>query len=209
MSQYAFYFDGTRCTGCKTCVYACKDKYDLDLGMAYRKVREYGGGETAKNDNGSFTTTCFDYPVSVSCNHCDEPACFSKCPQGAIVKDSDTGFVEVDDEKCIGCGTCVIVCPYEAPKVDEEQKKARKCTACKEIVAGGEKPVCVMACPARALDFGPVDELQKKYPDAERANIAPLPAASETTPNLFIKPAVDAKPWDDKSGELANPLEVK
>ena len=43
MSQYAFYFDGTRCTGCKTCVYACKDKYDLDLGMAYRKVREYGG----------------------------------------------------------------------------------------------------------------------------------------------------------------------
>ena len=139
MSQYAFYFDGTRCTGCKTCVYACKDKYDLDLGMAYRKVREYGGGETAKNDDGSFTTTCFDYPVSVSCNHCDEPACFSKCPQGAIVKDPDTGFVEVDDEKCIGCGTCVIVCPDEAPKVDEEQKKARKCTACKEIVAGGER----------------------------------------------------------------------
>lgn len=209
MAQYAFYFDGTRCSGCKTCVYACKDTYDLDLGTAYRKVREYGGGETVKNPDGTCSTTCFDYPVSVSCNHCDEAACFAKCPQGAISKDSDTGFVEVDEEKCIGCGTCAIVCPYEAPKVDEEAKKARKCTACKELVAAGEKPVCVMACPARALDFGTVEGVQAKHPDAERANIAPLPAASETVPNLFIKPSADAKPWDDASGELTNPLEVK
>lgn len=209
MSQYAFYFDGTRCSGCKTCVYACKDKYDLDLGMAYRKVHEYGGGETTKNADGSYTTTCFNYPVSVSCNHCDEPACLAKCPQGAIAKDPDTGFVEIDDEKCIGCGTCTIVCPYGAPKVDEVQKKARRCTACKDLVADGEKPVCVMACPARALDFGTVEDIQAKYPDAERANIAPLPAATETTPNLFVKASVDGKPSDDKTGELTNPLEVK
>ena len=26
---YGFYFNGTRCTGCKTCVLACKDKNDL------------------------------------------------------------------------------------------------------------------------------------------------------------------------------------
>lgn len=209
MTQYAFYFDGTRCSGCKTCLYACKDTYDLDVGMTYRKVFEYGGGQTTKEADGSYTTTCFDYPISVSCNQCDEPACLAKCPQQAISKDPDTGIVEVDEETCIGCGTCALVCPYGAPKIDEEAKLARRCNACKDLVAAGEKPVCVMSCPARALDFGAVEDIQAKYPDAERANIAPLPAATETTPNLFIKPSADAKPWDDKTGELANPLEVK
>ena len=46
MTQYGFHFDGTRCTGCKTCVFACKDKNNLDVGMAYRRVWEYTGGPT-------------------------------------------------------------------------------------------------------------------------------------------------------------------
>ena len=38
MTHYAFHFDGTRCTGCKTCEMACKDYKDLGLGFAYLKV---------------------------------------------------------------------------------------------------------------------------------------------------------------------------
>ena len=70
-------------------------------------------------------------------------------------------------------------------------------------MAAGEKPVCVEACPARALDFGTAEEMAKL---GERANIAPLPDASETTPNLFIKASADAQPAG--TVEVANPLEV-
>ena len=53
MTQYGFHFDGTRCTGCKTCVLACKDKNNLDVGMAYRRVCEYTGGTTEKGADGN------------------------------------------------------------------------------------------------------------------------------------------------------------
>ncbi|MEQ3362076.1 4Fe-4S dicluster domain-containing protein [Raoultibacter massiliensis] len=203
MSQYAFYFDGTRCTGCKTCEMSCKDFNDLSTGITFRKVLEATLGETVRDESGVITTTCISYPVSLSCNHCDSPICMAKCPQGAISKDPDTGFVSNDLEKCIGCGTCALVCPYGAPKIDEEAKKAVRCHGCADRVAEGTKPVCVEACPARALDFGVVEEMEKL---GERANIAPLPDVSETTPNLFIKGSADAQPVG--SAEVANPLEV-
>ena len=203
MSQQAFYFDGTRCTGCKTCQMACKDYKNIDLGISFRHVYEVTIGDTVKDADGILTTTCVSYPLSMSCNHCDSPICFEKCPQSAIIKDADTGLMSIDEEKCIGCGTCAIVCPYNAPKVDEEKKKAVRCNGCAERVAAGEKPVCVEACPARALDFGDADEMAKM---GERGNIAPLPDPSETTPNIFIKASADAQPVG--AAEIANPLEV-
>lgn len=203
MSQQAFYFDGTRCTGCKTCQMACKDYKDLSVGLSFRHVYEVTVGDTVKNADGAVTTTCVSYPLSMSCNHCDSPICFEKCPQSAIIKDADTGLMSIDEEKCIGCGTCAIVCPYNAPKVDEEKKKAVRCNGCAERVAAGEKPVCVEACPARALDFGDAEEMAKM---GERGNIAPLPDPSETTPNIFIKASADAQPVG--AAEIANPLEV-
>ena len=143
MSQMAFYFDGTRCTGCKTCEMSCKDFNDLGVGLTFRKVFEATLGETTRDADGAITTTCVSYPVSMSCNHCDSPVCMAKCPQAAISKNSETGFVEVDREKCIGCGTCALTCPYSAPKVDEEAKKSVKCHGCADRVAAGMKPVCV------------------------------------------------------------------
>ena len=104
MSQYAFHFDGTRCTGCKTCEFACKDFRDLQVGFAYRKVYEVTYGETTKDSNGCFATSCTSYPLSLACNHCDDPACTHVCPTGAMHKDAETGLVSVDAEKCVGCG---------------------------------------------------------------------------------------------------------
>ena len=78
-----------------------------------------------------------------------------------------------------------------------------RCNGCAERVAAGEKPVCVEACPARALDFGTAEEMAKM---GERGNIAPLPDPSETTPNIFIKASADAQPVG--AAEIANPLEV-
>ena len=205
MTQYAFYFDGTRCTGCKTCEMSCKDYKDLDLGVSYRKVYETTLGETTRDERGCIHTTCVSYSVSMACNHCDDPACVHVCPTGAMHKDAETGLVSVDAGKCIGCGYCHMACPYNAPKVDRVLGHSVKCDGCAERLAEGLKPVCVESCPARALDFGPVEEMKKK---GELANIAPLPDPSYTHPNLYILPCADAEPAGDASAKVVNPLEV-
>ncbi|MCI8306043.1 4Fe-4S dicluster domain-containing protein [Adlercreutzia muris] len=205
MAQLAFYFDGTRCTGCKTCVFACKDKNNLDVGMAYRRVWEYTGGTTEKGADGTCTTSCFSYYTSVSCNHCDKPICMANCPQGAISKDDETGLMAVDAESCIGCGTCVNACPYGAPKVDPETVKAVRCDGCADLVAAGELPACVMACPARALKFGDAGAMAAL---GERGATAPLPDPAETEPNYFMTPTADARAAGSSEGFIGNPLEV-
>ena len=90
MTQYGFYFDSTRCTGCKTCEMACKDYKDLPATIAFRKVYDYEGGSWTDAGNGVYTTDTFAYHVSLACNHCAMPACMAKCPSGAIEKDGKT-----------------------------------------------------------------------------------------------------------------------
>lgn len=205
MTQYAFHFDGSRCTGCKTCEFACKDYYDLNSAIAYRKVYEVTQGETIKDSRGYAKTTCISYELSMSCNHCDNPACTKVCPTGAMHKDEATGLVSVDAGKCVGCGYCHMSCPYNAPKVDREKGRSVKCDGCVERVAAGSKPICVEACPARALDFGSAEDMAKL---GERGNVAPLPAPSYTTPNLYVKASSDALPAGSIEARVVNPLEV-
>ena len=205
MTQYAFYFDGKRCTGCKTCEMACKDCYDLATDVAYRKIYEYGGGSWSQDENGFYVPDVFTYYVSMSCNHCDDPACTKVCPTGAMHKDDETGLVSVDAQKCIGCGYCHMACPYNAPKVDRSVGHSVKCDGCAERVAAGMTPICVEACPQRALAFGPADEMAAM---GQRGGIAPLPDNSYTNPNLYINPAANAKPTGDEQGAVINIREV-
>ncbi|MBQ9000787.1 MAG: dimethylsulfoxide reductase subunit B [Eggerthellaceae bacterium] len=205
MTQYAFAFDSSRCTGCKTCELACKDYKNLDATVAYRKVYDYEGGDWSQNADGTCTTTAFVYHVSMSCNHCDDPACVHVCPTGAMHKDADTGLVSVDEGKCIGCGYCHMACPYNAPKVDRTVGHSVKCDGCKDRVAAGLKPICVGACPLRALEFGTVEEMAAL---GQRADIAPLPEPSYTKPNLYVLTNPDAKPAGTEAGIVANTMEV-
>ena len=205
MTRYAFHFDGTRCTGCKTCEMACKDFKDLSVGTAFRKVYEVTLGTTERDANGCVISSCVSYPLSMSCNHCDDPACTKVCPTTAMHKDPETGLVSVDADKCIGCGYCHMACPYNAPKVDREKGHSVKCDGCAERVAEGKNPICVDACPLRALEFGPLEDISGM---GEIADIAPLPPASYTGPNLYIKATPDAKPADSGDGIVANPVEV-
>ena len=75
MTQYGFYFDSTRCTGCRTCEMACKDYNDLSQIIAFRKIYDYEGGETTADKNGVVTSSTFMYHVSAACNHCADPWC--------------------------------------------------------------------------------------------------------------------------------------
>lgn len=104
--------------------------------------------------------TVFSFSVSVSCNHCANPACVEACPRNAITKDPATGIVSIDEEVCIGCGNCAKVCSYDAPVVFKELHKTYKCDMCKDRLEIGLKPACVAACTMRCLDVGSIGDTQ-------------------------------------------------
>ncbi|MBR2834397.1 MAG: 4Fe-4S binding protein [Coriobacteriales bacterium] len=206
MAQKAFFYDMTRCTGCKTCVFACKDKNDLDLGKKFRTVYEIAGGETTRDESGVINTTCISYYISIACAHCDNPACVTACPTGAMQKEKETGIVRNNPETCIGCGACVEACPYGAPIIDADLGIARKCDGCRDYIEAGMTPVCVAACPALALRFGDVEEMSAL---GERISVAPLPDAEVTGPNIYVKPCRDAQPAGSDAVAVINPLEIE
>jgi ferredoxin len=75
-------------------------------------------------------------------------------------------------ERCLNCAghLCKDVCPYSAPQfADEENAKMQKCDLCLDRWPENKKPICVEACPMRALDAGPVDELKAKYGETRDA----------------------------------------
>ena len=206
MAQYGFAFIGNRCTGCKTCQLACKDYHDLS-DVNFRRVYEYGGGTCRMNDEGRFEASTFVYYVSSACNHCTDPACVQVCPTGAMHKDEETGLVNVDAGRCLGCGSCALSCPYGNPAVDKEAGRSVKCTGCIDRVKEGKKPICAEACPLRALEFDEIGVLRAKYGDT--AAIAPLPDPGLTHPNVVIvKPAGAIAPGA-AGGSILNGEEVQ
>ena len=178
--------DVNRCIGCKTCQVACKDRRDIQVaGSRLRRVD---------------TFECGTYPevamfhLNLSCNHCESPACVANCPTGAMYKDDD-GTVQHDDEACIGCQTCVNSCPYGAPQFIEEDKIVQKCDTCRALREAGHEPVCVEACPMRAIEFGDADELRAKHGDAV-SELPVLPSAATTQPNLLLHASSEARRSD-------------
>lgn len=186
MSSYGFYFDSSRCTGCKTCVIACKDKNNLPVGINFRKVIEFSGGNWVLNSQGGWENNVFAYYISLSCNHCADPACVKVCPTKAHKKDPETGLVLIDQSKCIGCGMCAAACPYKVPQLDTKSRKMKKCDACLDLISKNRSPACVEACPQRAIEFGLIDSLENSKKGVK--SIRPLPKAEITRPNLLICP---------------------
>ena len=83
-TQYGFFIDSSRCTGCKTCELACKDYKDLTPDVSFRRIYEYAGGDW-QEDNGVWHQNVFAYYLSIACNHCEDPACTKVCPRDAIL----------------------------------------------------------------------------------------------------------------------------
>lgn len=178
MSQLGFYYDQTRCSGCRVCQIACKDR--LGIGEAGAIPRRVSSFETGTYPDARL------YNVSIACNHCEDPLCVANCPTGAMFKSED-GTVLHDDDACIGCKTCMASCPYGAPQFYSSMNLIVKCDSCKALRDAGEVPVCVASCSMRALDFGDIDELKAKYGSDLVSDIACLPSSEETGPNLLIK----------------------
>lgn len=87
------------------------------------------------------------------CNHCDNPPCIQVCPVGATYQ-TEEGIVLVDRSWCIGCGYCIMACPYGARFFHTEYRVAEKCTFCIHRLSKGLKPACVEACAFGARTIG-------------------------------------------------------
>ena len=171
MTQYGFFFDMNRCYACQACSIACKDWNEIEPGAEkWMTVYEW--------ESGTFPNLRL-HSLAFSCAHCENPACVAVCESGALYKEDEYGAVLVDQDKCTGC-------PYGAPKfaTDEPDCKMSKCTMCVDRLAEGMQPACTMACPLRAFDFGPLDELIEKYGDVRYCEGMPAPDA--TNPAFII-----------------------
>ena len=200
----AFILDVQICTGCKTCMVACKDKNDLEDRIRWRRVVEYCGGQWLAMSDGTFRQDVFGYYISVSCNHCADPICVEVCPTGAMNQDKN-GIVMVDETSCMGCRYCEWACPYGAPQYQEAKGQMSKCDFCYDELEAGGTPACVAACPTRALNLVELDE-SRLNSDGHKP-IAPLPDDAFTAPHAVFKPHKMGKPVNSKAGYIANPEE--
>jgi Fe-S-cluster-containing dehydrogenase component len=87
------------------------------------------------------------------CNQCDNPPCVQVCPVGATYQTLD-GVVLIDRSWCIGCGYCIMACPYGVRFFHPVHKVAEKCNFCYHRITKGMKTACVQACPFNARQIG-------------------------------------------------------
>lgn len=183
MQQYGFFIDQSRCIGCNSCTIACMQWHDIPPGsVKWMRVYQW--------EKGTFPNVRL-HMLPVMCYHCGNPVCVKSCPNKAMFKEEKYGAVLVDADKCQGARKCWRACPYGAPQFqgDEQGTKMSKCTMCIDRLEQGLRPICVLSCSMRALEFGPLDEIMAKYGNLRRLEDMP----KETT-----RPAVVFKPSDPK-----------
>ena len=143
--------DSQKCIGCHACEIACVVAHN-DHHWPHDS-RDYAPRiRVMFKENDS---------LAVTCRQCEDAPCANVCPNGAISRDK--GFVHVMQERCIGCKTCVVACPYGAMEVVvrpvirhsgaglnvvAEKAEANKCDLCFHRESG---PACMEVCPTHAL----------------------------------------------------------
>lgn len=129
------------CLGCHLCEYNCafanSGQSDMVKALKDTVIRPKIHVESENN-----------ITYAVSCRHCTDPICIKSCISGALSKKD--GAVFIDHDKCVGCLTCVLVCPYGAISRDNGGV-VQKCELCITNACG--EPACVTGCPNRAIVF--------------------------------------------------------
>ena len=131
------------CMGCRICEIYCSFAHsDMDdIIKAFKKEATPPPGLIVEErEHTSF---------ALHCAHMEHPdcGCISACITGALYRDED-GFVQHDEEKCIGCYMCVMNCPIGVIKIDKNKNKiVSKCDRCVER----GMPACVEHCPNEAI----------------------------------------------------------
>ena len=178
-ARWVFLVDTHKCVGCGFCVKGCKIENEIpyDANVTRTWVERYvitkdgrthidsplgardgfenssieiGHGKFQEIEDGEIDKAFF---VPKLCNQCDNPPCVQVCPVGATYQSED-GVVLVDREWCIGCGYCIMGCPYGVRFFHPEHHVAEKCNFCYHRITKGMQTVCVDSCPFGARKIG-------------------------------------------------------
>ena len=184
---------------------ACKDYKDLSATIAFRKVYDYEGGAWSDVGDGTFTSDAFAYHVSLGCQHCAMPACMAKCPQVPSRRIPRRAWCTSTRKNARAWALRGDV-PLQRAHRGQGPGKGVKCDGCADRVAEGKSPICVEACPLRALEFGDIEELRAKH-EGTVQHCADAVARRDDA--LHRNPAVPgAKEPGDTTGAIANEKEV-
>ena len=167
--QYRFGFDMNACIGCHSCEVACAEQNGLPDGTTWRRVGEIEGGDHPDTRR---------FNLSMSCNHCLEPACLEGCPTNAYEKLAN-GIVIQHADDCIGCQYCTWNCPYSVPVFQPDRRIVTKCDMCAPRLDAGMAPACVDACPTHAITVEAMNVAAWRD-HHEEANAPELPPAAIT-----------------------------
>lgn len=210
-TRWVFLVDTYKCVGCGFCVKACKTENETpyDANVTRTWVERYvimkngkthidspkgarDGFQSAKIDqNHAGMLEIKDEEIAKAffvpklCNQCDNPPCVQVCPVGATYQTAD-GVVLVDRSWCIGCGYCVMGCPYGVRFFHPVYHVAEKCNFCYHRISKGMKTACVDACPFGARQIGNLkdpDDPVTKIVMNERVNV--LKEEYGTKPQVF------------------------
>ena len=146
MSRLVMTIDATQCINCKACILACQQRNAVPYTHARNWIRE---APDALSPLGKA------YQPG-ACMHCEQPLCVEACPTRATYK-SANGSVVIDKERCIGCGGCILACPYQARYKHPLTGTADKCDYC-QLTTPGQSPACVQVCPVHCRVFGDADD---------------------------------------------------
>jgi Fe-S-cluster-containing dehydrogenase component len=208
--RWAFLVDTYKCIGCGYCVKACKleNEVPFEANVSRTWVERYvvtKEGEVLadapKEARYGFITTRIDlgrgkfkdipsnridkaFFVPKLCNQCDKPPCVQVCPVGATYQAAD-GVVLVDRTWCIGCGYCIMACPYGMRFFHPQLHVVEKCNFCYHRINKGLRPACVLACPVGARRIGNIHD-----PDDPVAKVIMTQRVSIHKPEFGTNPQV-------------------
>lgn len=140
------------CIGCHLCEIYCILAHSgtKDLIKAFKKLNRPSPKVLVEERDEYYIT------FALQCRHCDDPLCIKACITGAMHRDEETGYIVCDEDKCVGCWSCILVCPYGAIRRGENGRAVSKCDLC--IEQGN--PVCVENCPNEALELKELEDLK-------------------------------------------------
>lgn len=152
--------DYEKCTGCRLCELVCSVMHDGVSNPARSRIKVMKW-----ESEGIY--------VPVSCQQCEDAPCMNVCPVKAIFRDEETDALMVDYSVCIGCRSCVVVCPFGAMNYNVIDKRVFKCDLC-----GGD-PQCAKFCEVHAISYVDAARVStfKKKDAAERLTAAQKEAA--------------------------------
>jgi Fe-S-cluster-containing hydrogenase component 2 len=142
MIEKVLMIDQEKCTGCRQCEMVCS-------------VFHTGASNPSRSRIKVVKWESLGFYLPMTCQHCEKPFCQEVCPTKACHRNLETYAIVIDQDKCIGCKTCIVACPFGAPFFDIKERVTVKCDYC-----DGD-PQCVSFCEAKAID----------YVDADQANL--------------------------------------